>query len=83
MMSQNIVKEIESYYEEKNETDNLVIDADQLLMILIYILIQSQLKMVTMYAHINQIYEFSTDQQKLSLLGHAVTNLEVCLESIL
>ena len=41
MMSQKIVQEIETYYRHHQDTSNLVIDADQLLMILIYVLIRS------------------------------------------
>jgi len=41
MMSQKIVQEIENYYIDHQDKSNLVIDADQLLMILIYVLIRS------------------------------------------
>jgi hypothetical protein len=66
-ISKSIVAEIENYYELPNDNiptidkSKLVIDADQLLMILIYVLAQSGSSMVPLYAHINQIYEFSTD----------------------
>lgn len=41
LMSQKIVQEIESHYINLQDKSNLVIDADQLLMILIYVLIKS------------------------------------------
>jgi hypothetical protein len=53
LMSQKIVSEIENYYINSNDKSNNVIDADQLLMILIYILIRSKIKMVSLYAHVN------------------------------
>ena len=36
-----------------------------------------------MLSHVNLIYEFSTDSQKMSQGGYAVSSLEVCLESML
>jgi hypothetical protein len=44
----------------------MVLDADQLLMITIYVLLSSNIAMVDMYSHIQLILEFSTDNQKLS-----------------
>lgn len=41
MISQKIVQEIEKYYIDHQDKSNMVIDADQLLMILIYVLIRS------------------------------------------
>ena len=41
-------------------SEKLVLDADQLLMIQMFILNQSKLTMVTLYSQINVIYEFSS-----------------------
>jgi hypothetical protein len=44
----------------------LVIDADTLLMITIYVLTQSKETLASLHSHLNLIYEFSTDSQKMS-----------------
>lgn len=60
-----------------------MLDADQILLITIYILVSSNIAMVDMYSHIQLILEFSTDNQRLSAQGYSVSSLEVSLESIL
>jgi hypothetical protein len=52
-------------------------------MLTIYVLHQSQLSTVQLLSHVNLIYEFSTDAQKMSHGGYSVSSLEVCLESML
>ena len=64
-------------------TDKLVFDADQLLMLLIFVMVRAGASMVQAYAHIKLIYEFSTEMQKNSREGYAVSSLEICLESLL
>lgn len=54
-----------------------------MLLITVWILWQSKIAITQLYSHINLIYEFSTDSQKLSSLGYCVSSLEVCLESML
>ena len=61
----------------------LVLDADQLLLISVWVLWQSKIALTGMYSHLSLIYEFSTDSQKLSHAGYSVSSLEVCLESML
>lgn len=65
------------------KNNKFVLDADQLLLITIYIMLQSKIAFVELYSHLNMIYEFSTDSQKLSQFGFAVSSMEVCLESML
>ena len=36
-----------------------------------------------LYSDLSLIYEFSTESQKMSQAGYAVSSLEVCLESML
>ena len=62
--------------------DKLVLDADQMLMILIYILLQAKVSFVKLYSHIRMIYEFQTDSQRNSQKGYCVSSMEICLESI-
>ena len=52
-------------------------------MLLIFVMVRAGASMVQAYAHIKLIYEFSTDSQKLSSAGYAVSSLEICLESLL
>lgn len=46
--------------------EKLVLDADQMLMILVYVLLQSKISTVRLYSHIRMVYEFQTDAQKNS-----------------
>jgi hypothetical protein len=62
--------------------DKLVLDADQMLMITVYVLLQSRLHFVKLYSHIRMVYEFQTESQKNSQKGYVISCLEVCLESI-
>lgn len=62
--------------------EKLVLDADQMLLILVYVLLQSKIASVKLYSHIRMIYEFQTDSQKNSQKGYCVSTMEVCLESI-
>lgn len=62
--------------------EKLVLDADQMLMIMVYVLIQSKVSLVKLYSHIRMIYEFQTESQKNSQKGYCVSSMEICLESI-
>lgn len=41
--------------------DKLVLDADQILMIMVYVLLQSRISFVKLYSHIRLVYEFQTE----------------------
>jgi hypothetical protein len=81
-VSKSIIDEIDLYYKWRTpelsehgdllmaipdvKRSKLVVDADTLLMITIYVLTQSRETLVSLHSHLNLIYEFSTDQQKMS-----------------
>lgn len=94
-----ILKEVDLYYEHQTPAllpytkmlesipevnkSKLVLDADQLLLISVWVLCQAKDALTRLYSSLSLIYEFSTDSQKLSQAGYSVTSLEVCLESML
>ena len=98
-INKSITREVDLYYQRNTaallpftelldripsvKANKIVLDADQLLLITVWILWQSKIAITSLYSHINLIYEFSTDSQKLSSLGYCVSSLEVCLESML
>ena len=41
--------------------EKLVLDADQMLMIMVYVLLQSKVSLVRLYSHIRMVYEFQTE----------------------
>ena len=98
-MQKAIISEVDRYYERTTPAllpypdllskipdvnkSKLVLDADQLLLISVWVLWQSGISLTSLYAHLSLIYEFSTDNQKLSQAGYSVSSLEVCLESML
>jgi hypothetical protein len=59
----------------------LTLDADQLLMIFIFIAIRS--KVYELLAHLKFINEFSTNTLRLSKLGYCILTLEVAVQQIL
>ena len=81
-VSKSIIDEIDLYYKWRTpelaqhgdllmaipevKKSKLVIDADTLLMITIYVLTQSKETLASLHSHLNLIYEFSTDSQKMS-----------------
>lgn len=98
-VSKSIIDEIDLYYKWQTpelqeygdllmaipelKHSKLVVDADTLLMLTLYVLMQSEMTVVEMHSQVNLIYEFTTESQKHSKSGYSVTCLEVCLESIL
>lgn len=88
MFSAKTGKQIKIDYEKMFATvpnikpEKLVLDADQMLMIMIYVLLQSKISLVKLYSHIRLVYEFQTESQKNSQKGYCVSSMEICLESI-
>ena len=63
------------------DKSKLTLDADQLLMIFIFIAIRS--KVYELLAHLKFINEFSTNTLRLSKLGYCILTLEVAVQQIL
>jgi hypothetical protein len=59
------------------EKKKLTLDADELLMIFIYVTLKSKLS--ELYGHLKLINEFSTDTLRHSKLGYYTSTLEVAL----
>jgi len=75
----NIIKhEIEEFWKGvRIPSDKITLDADQLLMLYVYIVGRSGLRDI--YAHIQFCIEFSTDYIKTTRVGYSLTTLEVAL----
>mmetsp|Transcript_32204 Transcript_32204/g.49251 ORF Transcript_32204/g.49251 Transcript_32204/m.49251 type:complete len:108 (-) Transcript_32204:28-351(-) len=52
-------------------------------MIVSFVALKTKRVLPYLYSHINVVYEFSTDMQRLSQMGFCVSTLEVSLESML
>ena len=77
--SKCIVKSIDAFWRDITQVDKkrLTLDADQLLMIFIFVTIRS--KVYELLAHLKFINEFSTNTLRLSKLGYCILTLEVAL----
>lgn len=80
--SKFIVQSIDSFWKDVNQVDKkkLTLDADQLLMIFIFVTVRS--KVYELLAHLKFINEFSTNTLRLSKLGYCILTLEVALQQI-
>mmetsp|Transcript_45812 Transcript_45812/g.33549 ORF Transcript_45812/g.33549 Transcript_45812/m.33549 type:complete len:180 (-) Transcript_45812:119-658(-) len=81
--SKCIVKSIDHFWKNVKvlEKSKLTLDADQLLMIFIFVTLRS--KVTEMLAHVKFINEFSTDQVRKSKLGFYASTLEVAVQQVL
>ncbi len=81
--SRFIVQCIDKFWNEVPTIDKkkLTLDADQLLMIFIFVALRS--KIYEILAHLKFINEFSTNTLRLSKLGYCILTLEVAIQQIL
>ncbi|TNV86456.1 hypothetical protein FGO68_gene10367 [Halteria grandinella] len=80
--SKCIVDSIDIFYRDVVvDRQRLTLDADQLLMIFIFVTIRS--KVYELLAHLKMINEFSTNTLRLSKLGYCILTLEVALQQII
>jgi hypothetical protein len=78
--SRFIVQAIDQFWKGVSciNKNKLTLDADQLLMIFIFISIRS--KVYELLAHLKFINEFSTNTLRLSKLGYCILTLEVAIQ---
>ena len=83
LTSRYIVKSIDIFWKDviAMPKSKLTLDADQLLMIFIYITFRC--KITELMAHLKLINEFSTDTLRKSKLGFYCSTLEVSLQQVL
>lgn len=81
--SKYIVQSIDNFWMGVSQVDKkkLTLDADQLLMIFIFV--TSRSKIQELLAHLKLINEFSTNTLRLSKLGYCILTLEVAIQQIL
>ena len=81
--SRHIVQAIDTFWQGVTQIDKkkLTLDADELLMIFIYVALRS--KVYELLAQLKFINEFSTNTLRLSKLGYCILTLEVALQQIL
>jgi hypothetical protein len=77
--SKFIVQSIDNFWKDVTQVDKkkLTLDADQLLMIFIFV--TSRSKVQELLAHLKFINEFSTNTLRLSKLGYCILTLEVAI----
>eukprot|EP00347_Sterkiella_histriomuscorum_P002127 403369366 len=81
--SKHIVQCIDTFWKEISQVNKkkLTLDADELLMIFIYVTLRS--KISEFYGHLKLINEFSTDTLRQSKLGYYTSTMEVALSQVL
>ena len=81
--SQIIVKCIDIFWKDIPLVDKkkLTLDADELLMIFIYITLRS--KVGELFSHLKLINEFSTDTLRRSKLGYYTSTIEVAAQQVM